>query len=155
MNVNPLQNHVTADSVPIDRLAHSSQLTQEQKIAEASRQFEALLLRQILQESQKTVIQSSFSDNSTAASIYRDLVSNQLAEDISKSGSLGLAQTLQRQLTCHQHRTSQAGLDPTSSAQPTASLEADAARPHISSARSCPPPVEPPSHLTAAATHHP
>jgi flagellar protein FlgJ len=154
MNVSPLQNHVTAGDVPLERLAGSSQLTQEQKIAEASRQFEALLVRQILRDSQKTVIKSSFSDNSTAASIYHDLVSNQLAEDISKSGGIGLAKTLQRQLTSHLHRTSQAGTDRDPAAPSSAPAEADAVRPLNYSARTRPL-VEPPSHLTAAATHHP
>jgi Rod binding domain-containing protein len=59
-----------------------------------ARQFEAILLRQILQSTQKTVIPSKFSDNSTAASIYHDLVTHQLADSISKSGTVGLAKTL-------------------------------------------------------------
>jgi Rod binding domain-containing protein len=57
------------------------------------------LLRQILSATQKTVINSKFADNSTASEIYRDMITTQLSDSISKSGSFGLAQTFERQLT--------------------------------------------------------
>jgi peptidoglycan hydrolase FlgJ len=88
-----------AIEVAPERLAGNSTLTESEKITEASRQFEAILLRQILEETQKTVISSKFSDNSTAGGIYRDMVTNQLADSISKSGSFGLAGIFERQLT--------------------------------------------------------
>ena len=99
MDISPLHRAVQASDIPPERLAASTQLTEEQKIGEVARQFEAILLRQILQESQKTVIQSSFTDNSTASGIYHDLVTQRLADSISTSGALGLAKTLERQLT--------------------------------------------------------
>jgi len=98
MEIAPLQRLITASDIAPERLAGNPRLTQEQKITEASRQFEAVLLRQILGDAQKTVIPSEFSDNSTAAGIYQDLVTNTLADNISKSGAFGLAQTFQRQL---------------------------------------------------------
>lgn len=98
MNVAALPSNSVPD-VPIDRLSHDCALTGRQKVAEVAQKFEALLLRQILQETQKTVIPSEFADDSTAAGIYHDLMTNQLADSISKSGTVGLAQTLQRQLT--------------------------------------------------------
>lgn len=87
-----------ADIAP-ERLAHNTTLTEEQKIAEASRQFEAILLRQILSATQKPMVQSKYADNSTASQIYQDLVNNQLAQNISKTGAFGLAQTFNEQLT--------------------------------------------------------
>jgi flagellar protein FlgJ len=102
MTISPLQHPVNAADVPPERLAGDTALSDSQKIAEASRQFEAILLRQILSESQKTVIPSKFSDNSTTTGVYRDMVTNQLADSISKSGALGLAKTFERQLT-HQN----------------------------------------------------
>jgi flagellar protein FlgJ len=99
MTLPPIQPGIEASDIPTERLAGSSMLTEDQKIGEATRQFEALLLRQILESTQKTVIQSKYSDNSTTAGIYRDMVTNQLAESISKSGTLGLAQTLKREFT--------------------------------------------------------
>src|SRR6266853_3258371 len=89
MLVTPLQKTVAAADIAPERLANNTALTEQQKIAEASRQFEAILLRQILAATQKTVIPSKFADNSTAADIYRDMITSQLADSISKSGSLG------------------------------------------------------------------
>ena len=91
MNVNPLQRQIVASDIAPEQLAGNSRLTEKQKIAEASRQFESVLLQQILGESQKTVIKSEFSDNSTAAGIYQDLITKTLSDNISKSGAFGLA----------------------------------------------------------------
>ncbi len=104
MQVPALQSRpVDASSLSLEQLAATKHVPESAKVAEASRAFEAILLRQILQESQKPVFASKFTDNSTTAGIYRDLIVNQLAEDISKSGSFGLAKTvagqLQRQTT--------------------------------------------------------
>ena len=131
MNVPSLQNNPASD-VPIDLLAHDHALTQQQKVAEVSRQFEALLLRQILQETQKTVIPSTYADNSTTAGIYHDMVTNQLADSISKSGTVGLAQTLERQLSHQLHPTSTAGPDRTADAKSHLPPETDPARPTFS-----------------------
>jgi Rod binding domain-containing protein len=99
MNIATLQsNKISAADIAPEALAGNQSLSEHQKIAEASRQFEAMLLRQILSESQKPVIQSAFTDNSTAAGIYQDFVTNQMADSLSKSGTLGFAQVFDRQL---------------------------------------------------------
>ncbi|HEY9173221.1 MAG TPA: rod-binding protein [Verrucomicrobiae bacterium] len=103
-----------AANVTAEQLAGDTQLTQAEKIAEGARMFEAMLLRQILEQTQKTVIQSKFADNSATAGIYRDMITNQLAESISKSGGLGLARTLEQQLGSQ-------SLSPTSPADPAGS----------------------------------
>ncbi len=94
-----------------------------------ARQFEALLLRQILQETQKTVIQSKYADNSTTAGIYHDMVTKQLADSISKSGTLGLAQSLERQLTRQICPASTAGPDRPADAKPHLPPKTDTVRP--------------------------
>ena len=105
MNINAIQSKVEskidATHVPLESLAGNKQLTQDQKIGEASQQFEAILLRQFLSESQKTVIKSEFTDDSTAAGIYQDFITNQMADSLSKSGGIGLAKTFEHQLTHH------------------------------------------------------
>ncbi|MBC8094425.1 MAG: rod-binding protein [Akkermansiaceae bacterium] len=99
MTISPLHPKLEASDVPMEQIAGNKLLTQEQKIGEATRQFEAVLLRQILENTQKTVIKSKYSDDSTASSIYRDMVTNQLAESISKSGGMGLGETLKHEFT--------------------------------------------------------
>ncbi len=98
MNIPALNPHIDASTIAPERLAKNSSLTEEQKIAEASRQFESILLKQILESSQKTVIKSKLTDDSTASSIYKDMVTTRIADSISKSGSFGLTQTFEHQL---------------------------------------------------------
>ncbi|HEV2692287.1 MAG TPA: rod-binding protein [Verrucomicrobiae bacterium] len=105
MNVTATQSKIDASHVPLESLANNKHLTEDQKIGEASQQFEAILLRQFLSESQKTVIKSEFTDNSTASGIYQDFITNTMADSMSKSGGIGLAKTFEHQLT-HHHTTS-------------------------------------------------
>jgi flagellar protein FlgJ len=109
MTITPIQSAVDTSNIPVEELAGDKHLTERQKIAEASRQFEAIMLRQILSESQKPVITSEFTDNSTAAGIYRDYITNTLAESMSKSGTFGLAKIFERQLSHPDPKTASAG----------------------------------------------
>ncbi len=129
----------------MEQLAGNSHLTEDQKVGEATRQFEAILLRQILQNTQKTVIQSKFADNSTAASIYHDLVTKQLSDSISKSGTFGLARTLQKQLTHQLHPVLSAGHGQKPEAQPTASASPSGVRPQSHS-------INPQPHVLSLST---
>jgi Rod binding domain-containing protein len=99
MEIASLQRTVDASQIPPEQLAGNSQLSQREKIGEASRQFEAVLLQQILESTQKTVIKSKYADDSTSSAIYRDQVTSQLAQSISKSGTFGLAKVFDQQLT--------------------------------------------------------
>ena len=100
MNITPIQpSKVDASNVPVEELVGNKHLNEQQKIAEASRQFEAIMLKQILSESQKPVITSEFTDNSTAAGIYQDYITNTLADSMSKAGTLGLAKVFEQQLS--------------------------------------------------------
>ncbi len=99
MNISPILSTNDAATVAPEELAGNKSLTELQKIAEASRQFEAIMLRQILSESQKPVITSEFTDNSTSAGIYQDFITNTLADSISKSGTFGFAKVFEQQLT--------------------------------------------------------
>ena len=101
MQIPALQSKIDASHLPLESLAGNKALTQDQKIGEASRQFEAVLLRQFLAESQKPVITSEFTDNSSSAGIYQDMITNQLADSLSRSGGVGLAKTFERQLAAH------------------------------------------------------
>lgn len=104
MNLSPLALHaaaipVTTADLPMESLAANPHLSQQQKVAEASRQFEAIMLRQILSEAQKPVIKTEFTDDSTASGIYQDFITNSLADSMSKAGTLGLAKVFEQQLS--------------------------------------------------------
>jgi Rod binding domain-containing protein len=99
MNITALRPAPKADSLPLEKLEESKAFTDEEKVAEVSRQFEAVLLRQILGQGRKTLFASKFNDDSVSSDIYQDMVTQQFAESISRSGSFGLARSLQAQLT--------------------------------------------------------
>jgi Rod binding domain-containing protein len=106
MDITPFQNRAVAAHIAPEALAGNTKLTDKEKIAEASRQFESMLLRQILSESQKPVIKSELTDDSTASGIYQDFITNQLADSLSKSGAFGFAKIFERQLTHADKKTS-------------------------------------------------
>jgi flagellar protein FlgJ len=97
MNVLPLQPRVNAADLPIEQLAANPNVSDHDKVVETCRQFEAVLLRQILGEARKTVIADGETD-SNVTSIYNDMVTKQLADSISQSGAFGLAKSLESQL---------------------------------------------------------
>ncbi len=98
MDIPPLQSQIKASVMPFEKMAADSHIPQGEKVKEACRQFEAVLLRQILGEARKSVIKSSATDDSNTAGIYNDMINNQMADSISKSGAFGLAKSLQAQL---------------------------------------------------------
>ena len=104
MEISPIQPKVNASDLPLNRIADNPHVTKEEKIAEVSRQFEAILLRQILSTAQKPLFHTEYEGNSVAASIYRDMISTQIADNISKSDVVGLAQSISHQLI-HQLQT--------------------------------------------------
>ncbi|HLH52269.1 MAG TPA: rod-binding protein [Verrucomicrobiae bacterium] len=99
MHLHGVTKPVNPAEIDPERLANNPALSEQQKISEASRQFESMLLRQILSSTQKPVITSKYTDNSTASEIYRDMVTYHLADSISKSGTLGLTPIFEKQLT--------------------------------------------------------
>jgi flagellar protein FlgJ len=98
MEISPLQPKVNASSVPFDKLVGNPNVSEQDKVKEAARQFEAILLRQVLGEARKTVITSPGEQDSNEKGIYDDMINNQMANSISHSGSLGLAKSIEKQL---------------------------------------------------------
>ena len=113
MDIPPLQaRHVDVSNLPLDRMAASTQIDQKEKIAQVSHAFEAVLLRQILSESQKPAFPSKLVGNSATDGIYHDMVVSQLADNISKSGSFGLAKSLSGELQRQTGATKSAAAQP-------------------------------------------
>lgn len=107
ISIDHLQPHVHAAELPLEKLASNQQCTDSEKLTEVSRQFEAVLLRQILAEARKPMFRSQLPGSSTATDVYNDILNNQLADQISRSGSVGLASSLAGQLQ-HQLKTGDA-----------------------------------------------
>ncbi|MEY2407482.1 MAG: Rod binding protein [Verrucomicrobiota bacterium] len=99
MQLSPLNSALKTSDVSAEDLVKNKNLSEKEKVHELCRQFEAILLRQILNDAQKTVIQSGLTPKSSSHDVYQDMAVNQLADSISKSGSFGLGQSLETQLS--------------------------------------------------------
>lgn len=97
MNVSATQ-HPLASGSPAGESAISPSTPEDQQLDEATRQFEAVFLRQMLQQMRKPLFKSDFVSDSATSGIYQDLVNTQLADSMSQSGGLGLARQLKVQL---------------------------------------------------------
>ena len=97
MPLSPINLTTPASGVPLDPLAANPHRPESEKIAEAARQFEAVLLRQILASARRTVIASDLNPPSTASDVYNDMINDILATAISQTGAFGLANALQAQ----------------------------------------------------------
>lgn len=97
MNISSIQREPKASDMSLEKLTTNTQVSEKDKLSEASRQFEALLLRNILSDTQKNSIDTKKKESATD-SIYRDMITNQLADTISRSRSFGLANALDKDL---------------------------------------------------------
>lgn len=69
------------------------------KVAEAAQNFEAILLRQFLSESMKGLLQGG-----SGGQVYGYLLTDSLADSMSKAGGLGLSSILQTQFSKNPHQ---------------------------------------------------
>jgi flagellar protein FlgJ len=99
MTIPPSTAAKALEGVPIEKLGGLETVSREEKVREAARQFEAVLLRQILGQARKPVFRSELSKETAASGIYQDMVTAQLAEAMSRGGTLGLARSLETQLS--------------------------------------------------------
>ena len=99
MNISATAPKANLSDLPLEQWAKSGQVSDEAKIGELCRQFEAILLRQILQSAQQAVIKSGLLAESATSGIYKDMVNAQLADKLSQSGALGVGRELAKDLT--------------------------------------------------------
>lgn len=126
MSIDAISSPVQTSKLSLQEIARNPQIPQSEKIAEASRQFEAVLLRHILQETRKTIFHSDAASDSVTSGIYQDMITEQLAENISRSGTFGLARSLQSELG-----RQLANKTPSSSAPITPTTHEISAAPHL------------------------
>ena len=89
---------MSADHFAVEQLAQNNKLTEAEKIGEVARHFEAILLRQFLNEATKPLMGGDEGMNSAQKGIYQDMITSTLADTISKSGQFGLSQMFRQQL---------------------------------------------------------
>ncbi|MBM3836635.1 MAG: hypothetical protein FJ398_01525 [Verrucomicrobia bacterium] len=111
MESSPVARKLKPADLPLERLASNKQLSEDEKLSGISHHFEAILLRQFLTEAQKPLLKPQSAMLSASHDIYQDMIVNQLAEAISKTGTFGLANSFQAQMT-HPHKNDGQPADP-------------------------------------------
>lgn len=115
MNISALSSHnVRATELPLEKLDNNPQISDAEKIAAVGQQFEAVMLRQILTDATKNMFGKGESSGAATNGIYQDMVTNSLADSMSRSGGLGLAKVIAKQL---QHECKTAPASPTDAAK--------------------------------------
>lgn len=86
--------------LPLERLASSTKISEGEKIAEVTKQFESVLLKQILSQAQKPLFKNTLmGDTGATNAIYQDMFTQQLADRVSRGGSFGFAKSLEKELS--------------------------------------------------------
>ncbi len=98
MNIPGVQPKIVASNLPLDKVAANPNISEADKAKEVARQFEAVLLRQILESAHKSSVKGLFDDESSTKDVYLDMMNFHLADAITKGGGLGLASAFEAQL---------------------------------------------------------
>jgi flagellar protein FlgJ len=72
---------------------------QNDELKEACRDFEAIFIKQMLDSMKKTVPESGLLEGGMAEDIFEDMLYQEYATIISKSGDLGIAEMVYKQLS--------------------------------------------------------
>lgn len=94
MNIQPISSATQAATA-----AGATASAKPDKTAEAAQNFEAILLRQFLSESMKSLLQGG-----SGGQVYGYLLTDTLAGSMAKAGGLGLASILQAQFSKNPHQ---------------------------------------------------
>ena len=106
-----------ASASDLGRLANHTHLKEEEKVEAVAREFEVMLVKQVLKSAQQPMTDSGstlFPTQGTGA-IYGDMMVDTMAGSIGRAGQLGLARMFQQQLASQ----------PTGETNPTGSSEND------------------------------
>ncbi len=73
--------------------------SQDAKLKQSCQQMEGLLVKQMITVMRKSIEKSGFIDGGNAEEIFTDMLYDQYADSMSRSGDFGLSKTIYAQLT--------------------------------------------------------
>lgn len=104
--------NVANDVGAVNGLRKMAQQDKEQALRAVAKQFEAIMMQQMLKTSRETSFDDGFSDGeSSSMDSYREWRDEQLAQNLSTKGSLGLADMLVKQLLPKDKHSPRTSLD--------------------------------------------
>jgi len=87
----------------LNRVEGVSQLNdqEDKKLREACKDFESLLIKQMLDAMKKTVPESNLIDKNQGEKYFEDMLYQEYADSMADTESLGISDMMYRQLTIH------------------------------------------------------
>ena len=79
-------------------MAHSKNISEQERNAAVSQQFESVLVKQFLKEALKPMFQGVFNEDAGAHRMYRHFFTDAISESIAQGGGFGVSNILQQQL---------------------------------------------------------
>ena len=112
--MNPAISGVTSANAsrPAEEVGRSATMSSGEKVAELSRQFEALLLRQMLKEARKPMLGDTLTGKSSVSKIYDDMVTEDFPVSVSPSIGLRASFSICRRSRASNWRESSATFSP-------------------------------------------
>lgn len=95
------QAHTLGSNMDLAQLANDSQLNEADKLEAAAKEFEVMLVKQVLKSAQQPLTESGstfFPTHGTGA-MYGDMMIDTLSGSVGRAGQLGLARLFQQQLS--------------------------------------------------------
>lgn len=82
----------------LEAMAGNPSIPEEDKQAEALRQFEGILLREVLRDTVESMVGAGIEGGQTQKAVYSHWMANQLIDSLTAGGGLGIARTVQEAL---------------------------------------------------------
>jgi len=86
-------------SFPLKKISQSADTTKEAELKKACKNFEAIILQQMLTAMRKSVPKDGFLDKGYAEDMYQSMYDEGLAKEMASGKGIGLADVLYRQLS--------------------------------------------------------
>ena len=106
------KQYVGMDSSMLMEMAHSKHISEKQKAAAVSQQFESVLVKQFLKEALKPMFKGVFNEDGNAHRMYRHFFTDVISESIASGGGFGISTLLQQQLSDPNAKPSSGESDP-------------------------------------------
>ena len=90
--------YVGMDPSMLMEMAHSRHVSEKQKVAAVSVQFESILVKQYLKQALEPMFKGIFDETGGASGMYRHMFTDALSESIAKGGGFGISTMLQMHL---------------------------------------------------------
>ena len=100
-------NPIGLDTSQYQELTFNKQMSEKEKIAEASKQFEGVLLRQYLKDALKPLVETELTKNTASDDIYRSYLIDIMAGSMADSGAFGVSNSLQASIQATQKTQSE------------------------------------------------